>query len=470
MKTKCWLLSALFILPICSWAQIAGVWSGSLSVGTTSLTVVLAVEQYGDSLYAELDSPDQYTMGIPVSSISFLQDTLQFKANKISASYRGAYNRLTDEVVGEFKQGRSKLPLALKRIAQRPVIHRPQTPQPPFPYTVEDDIQLQFNHPELGRVPITGTLTYPSQKEDFNNVLMILVSGSGWQDRDEGIMGHKPFAVLADEFTRKGFAVFRYDDLPVAYYSKCSTRDFADVANFLVNYFKNNENFKSAKVGLVGHSEGGTIAVMVAAENPKVDFVISLAGMMASAQSTLLYQIRELGKADTTLSEAEVEASIKITSDLYSTIEKAKSQKEAVQKCGELLTGYAASMSKEEREKIKLTQRDIFGILQNVGSKWFYELFKLNVPKSLKKVKCPVLALNGEKDKQVEYQANFQLFEKFLPKKTRFDAISYPDLNHLFQHCETGLPDEYGKIEETFSEKVSQDMDFWLKEHFVHEM
>ncbi|MCQ2265633.1 MAG: alpha/beta hydrolase [Bacteroidales bacterium] len=468
MKVKYGIIGALLLFPICLWAQIAGVWSGSLSVGTTSLTVVLAVEQQGDSLYAELDSPDQYSTGIPVNNIRFFQDSLSFQSNKISASYRGAYNSLTDEVSGEFKQGRSKLPLVFKRIAQRPVILRPQIPQPPFPYTVEDDIQLQFDHPNLGRVPITGTLTYPIHKQDFNNVLMILVSGSGWQDRDEAIMGHKPFAVLADAFTRKGYAVFRYDDLPPAYFTKSSTFDFAEVANFLVYFFTNNENFKAAKVGLVGHSEGGTIAVMVAAENPKVDFVISLAGMMTSAKSTLLYQIRELGKADTTLSDAEVEAPIRITGDLYATIEKAKSKKEAVERCGKLLTGYAATMSKEEKEKIKLTQKDIFGILQNVGSKWFYELFKLNVTKSLKKVKCPMLALNGEKDKQVEWSTNFALMKQYLPKKTNFESIPYPELNHLFQHCDTGLPDEYGKIEETFSEKVLQDMDFWMNEHVVH--
>lgn len=467
MKFKYDIIGALLLLPLFSWGQIVGVWSAPLPVGPTPLTVVLAVEQHGDSLYAELDSPDQYSTGIPINKISFSKDTLSFQSKKISASYRGAYNSLTDEIRGEFKQGRTKLPLVFQRIAQRPVINRPQTPQAPFPYTVEDDIQLQFEHPKLGRIPITGTLTYPVHKRDFNNILMILISGSGWQDRDEGIMGHKPFAVLADEFTRKGYAVFRYDDLLPSYFTQCSTFDFAEVANYLVNYFKNNENFKTSKIGLVGHSEGGTIAVMVASKNQKVDFVISLAGMMVSAKSTLLYQIQELGEADTTLSDAEVEASIRITGELYSTIEKAKSQKEAVEECGKLLTTYAATMSKEEKEKIKLTQKDIFSILQNVGSKWFYELFRLNISQNLKKVKCPVLALNGEKDKQVEYQANFQVFRKNLPKKTPFEAISYPEHNHLFQHCTTGMPDEYGKIEETFSADVMRDMELWLNERWA---
>lgn len=463
-------LGMLFILllPLLSLGQVAGFWQGMLHISKSdSLTLLLAVKQQGDSLYAELDSPDQYTTGIPVNSISFRYDTMRWRANTIAASYRGAYNALTDEITGEFKQGRGKLPLTLHRVGERMELRRPQTPRPPFPYTVEDDIRLQYEHPSLGKIPITGTLTYPDQKSDFNHNLLILISGSGWQDRDESIMGHQPFAVIADYFTRKGYAVFRYDDLPKAYFVKSSTRDFADVAKYVVDYFSNNENFKEANVGLIGHSEGGSIAMMVAAEDKNVDFVVSLAGMMTSAKSTLLYQLDALSKADSSFTADEIQKTLQISGQLYSTIEKAKNAKEAVDQSGRLLRNYSAQMNDAQKEKYNLTQSAIFGILQTVGSKWFFELFKLDMPKYLKKVKCPVLALNGEQDLQVEWGANFALMKQCLPKKTNFESISYPKLNHLFQHCESGLPDEYGKLEETFSEKVLQDMDFWMNEHFV---
>ena len=445
-------------------AQIAGIWEGKLPVGTDSLRLVLAVEQRGDSIYAELDSPDQYASGIQVNTIQYRHDTLSFRSNSIGASFKGVLNTETGLIKGTFRQGGGKLPLTLHQVEKRWQLRRPQTPKEPFPYE-EEEVQLQFPHATLGNIPIRGTLTYPTHRHEFNGKLLILVSGSGWQDRDESIMGHKPFAVIADYLTRRGYAVFRYDDFPRAQYAKCTTLDFADAASFVVNYFKlYNEHFKQAKVGIAGHSEGGTIAVMVAACNKNVDFIVSLAGMMVSAKQTLLYQVGVINQLDTTISSSELSESIRISEILYENIEQAKSPKEAVDRCGKLLKEYSASMTEEQQKRLKMTQQDIFTTLRNIGSPWFYELFHLNIPKYLKKVKCPVLALNGQKDLQVEWEPNFSLLEQNLPKKTSLTTHAYEQLNHLFQPCSTGSPSEYGEIEITIYEDVLRDIEQWLEE------
>ena len=461
-KQTIFLLCLLF--PFFASAQIAGIWEGKLPVGVDSLRLVLAVEQHGDSLYAEMDSPDQYVAGIEVNSISFQHDTIRLKSKEVGASYMGLYDSEIEEIKGVFKQGGAKLPLTLSRVVERWKLVRPQTPKEPFPYETEE-VKLQFPHATLGQIPITGTLSYPSRKHEFNNKLLILVSGSGWQDRDESIMGHQPFAVIADYLTRRGYAVFRYDDLPRTQYAKCTTLDFADAASFVVDYFKLfNEHFKQAKVGILGHSEGGTIAAMVAAKNKNVDFIISMAGMMTSAKATLLYQIDALNRHDTTLSAAEKAESLCVSEELYNTIEQSKNVKEVTERCGKLLRDYSVGMTVEQQKRLKMTQQDIFVTLRNIGSPWFFELFRLNQPKYLKKVKCPVLALNGKKDVQVEWESNFSVLEQNLPKKTSLTTHAYDQLNHLFQPCETGLPTEYGQIETTISEEVLRDIEQWLEE------
>ncbi len=451
-------------IPFTAFSQIVGIWEGKLPVGKDSLRLVLAVERHGDSLYAEMDSPDQYAAGIKVNSIHFQDDTLIFKSKSVGATFQGLYDPEDELIKGVFKQGSAKLPLTLYRVGERWTLNRPQTPHEPFPYETEE-VQLQFPHATLGNIPIRGTLSYPSHKQEFNNKLLILVSGSGWQDRDESIMGHKPFAVIADYLTRRGYAVFRYDDLPPGQFVKCTTLDLAAAASFVVDYFTlKNEHFKQSRVGILGHSEGGTIAVMVAAKNKHVDFIISMAGMMTSAKKTLLYQIEALNQYDTTLTAAEKAESVRISEELYTTIEKAKNLQESTRQCGQLLQDYSKNMTEEQRQKLNMTQESIFQTIRSISSPWFYELFRLNQPKYLKKLKCPFLALNGKKDVQVEWESNLAVLEQNLPKKTSLTMHAYEQLNHLFQPCETGLPVEYGQIETTMSEEVLRDIEQWLEE------
>lgn len=458
-------LTTLMCIPFMCFAQIEGIWMGKLNIPSNDqLRLVLSVEQDGDSLYAELDSPDQYASGIKVDILSFRNDTLRFKSNSSNASYIGIYDKSKDSFSGTFRQGKGKLPLNLNRTENRILINRPQTPQPPFPYD-EEDVKLKFSDKKIGEFSIEGTLTYPVRKEDYNKKLLILVTGSGWQDRDESIMGHKPFAVIADYFTRRGYAVFRYDDFPRTKLANYSTHDLAIAAGYIVNYFKQfNEHFKDSQIGVMGHSEGGSIAVILAAENKNVDFIVSLAGMMTDAKTTLQYQNRILCETSNNFNESEVEESQRITGQLYDILKKAPNKQKAVEECRTYMTEYANTMTPEQQEKYNMTGENRFAILRTFGTTWFFELFKLDMTKYLKKVKCPVLAVNGKKDLQVEWTTNFALFSKYIKGHGQLTTHAYEDRNHLFQHCQTGLVNEYGKIEETFSEDVLKDIEAWLEE------
>lgn len=457
-------LFLLFAVPAGLFAQFSGNWMGVLHITKQdTLRVGITITQNGDSLSAVMDSPDQYQSDIKVSSVSINGDTLRFQVNSAGASYKGVLDKQTGHIHGIFKQNRKGLPLTFNPVTERVIAKRPQTPKPPFPYQ-EEDVNIDYHHAVLGKISITGTLTKPSAGSSSMNKLIILISGSGWQDRNETIMGHQPFAVIADYFTRLGYAVFRYDDVPRAQMVKCTTLDFADIAEYIVRYFHLfNDYTKTFDIILAGHSEGGTIAMMVASRNENVKAVVSLAGMTAMAKQVLLYQIGALGKLDSSLTQEEKQQSLVISYKMYSLIEKSKTSKDAAQKCTKLLQNYAAMMSEEARKKLNLTQTRIYVAVQQLTSPWYFELFHLQPVKYVKKVKCPVLSLNGLMDKQVEANLNQEILKRNLPKNTRLVLKTYPRLNHLFQTCMTGLPSEYGTIEETFNLVPLQDILTFLK-------
>ncbi|MEG1556741.1 MAG: dienelactone hydrolase family protein, partial [Bacteroidales bacterium] len=297
-----------------------------------------------------------------------------------------------------------------------------------------------------------------------SKALLILISGSGWQDRNETIFGHKPFKVMADYFTRNGYAVYRYDDFPKGEFAKSTTLDFADAVFLIVNFFKNDKRFQDCPVGLIGHSEGGLITFIAASQDKRIDFIISLAGVGEHISQTLLYQMEAITRANGELSEAEVAESVEISSHLYSILEKSKSKEKALKECGDYYDAYTRNMPQEVKERIGVSTGKKIAMMQTLGSPWFYTLFHLYPKQYLKKVKCPVYALNGEKDLQVNYISNLGGIQKYLAKNKNLKIESFPGLNHLFQECETGLPEEYGKIEQTISPLVLERMLNWMNE------
>jgi dienelactone hydrolase len=370
-----------------------------LDAGMMKLAFVLHVDN--DST-CRLDSPDQGAKDI-AGQVAFIStDSILVKMPKLVALYGG---RLVDgELRGTFVQGLTALPLTLKQGSL--VRRRPQTPQPPYPYETEE---VTFTNDKAGAT-LAGTLTIPTDAK----CVLLMVTGSGAQNRDEEVFEHKPFAVIADRLARAGIATLRYDDRATGKSvggmdANVTTKDFADDALAGIEWLRHSGRFK--KVGILGHSEGGLIAFMLGAQK-KVDFIVSLAGPAVKGDSVLLAQNKLLGGD--------------AAKDL--TIEKLR-----------------------EMPQIK----------QSPWIQWFIDYDPQN---DIAKIKCPVMALNGSKDCQVVASQSVPALRRTLPKNKQNLIKQYDGLNHLFQHCKTGLPIEYGTIEETFSEEVIRDIITWVKQ------
>ena len=348
-----------------------------------------------------MDVPEQGAKGISVDIKEMTAMSLKLDIPMIMASYEGLM--MGGSIVGTFTQVGQPFPLTLKRGAPSP--QRPQTPVPPFPYNTEE---VSF---QSGEAVLSGTLATPSQMTE-DTPAVVLVSGSGLQDRDEALMDHKPFAVIADAFAKKGIATLRYDDRgfgrSTGDVQNATTHTFKDDAREAIEYLRS-RGFKA--VGVLGHSEGGTIAFMLAAENVP-DFIVSMAGMAETGEITLR---RQLARG------LELEGAPKESIDAY--VEQTVAQFKAN------------------------------------PNPWTTCFLALDPAPYIAKASCPVLAVNGESDVQVACEANLGIIRDLLPSA---QAVSYPGLNHLFQHCTTGSTSEYYNIEETMSEEVLADIASWI--------
>ncbi|MCL1938134.1 MAG: alpha/beta hydrolase [Candidatus Azobacteroides sp.] len=347
-------------------------------------------------------------------------------------------------------------PLNWKKAEESPTsIARPQEPKAPYPYHSEN---VQFENKQAG-IRLAGTLTWP--KEGKNFPVAVLVTGSGPQNRDEEVFGHKPFLVLSDYLTRKGIAVLRYDDRGVGEssgtYVTANLDDFAADAYAAVNYLKTRKEINTKKIGIIGHSEGGTIAFLLASEkNSPLAYIVSLAGMAIPGDSLLRMQ-RYLVSKKMGISDAQIEQNemfIDIANGIVN-----KCPDDFILQNIDKLADKALPDSLKENELIKKTfQQEI----KQMANPEYRSLINCNPFDALTKIKCPVLALNGEKDLQVPADANLNQVKALV--KSSVTIKKYPDLNHLFQHCTTGLPNEYTNIEETISPEALSDIAEWIKQ------
>jgi len=389
---------------------IDGSWTGKLDVGGMSLNLVLNFTRTADGkLACTMDSPDQGAKGIAATVASDDPANLKIAVPMIGMTYEAALTN--DELKGTFMQHGASFPLNMKRgtIVRR---NRPQTPQKPYPYTTEE---VSFNN-EKAKVVLAGTLVYPVDYNPKKPVpVVIMITGSGFQNRDEEMLEHKPFLVIADYLARNGIASLRYDDRGFAQstgvFSQATTEDFMEDAAAGVEWLRS-QGKKFSNVGVIGHSEGATIAFMLAAKG-KADFVVSLAGPAV--------------KGDTILAE----------------------------QTNMLLT--------RQGLPAKTTVKDIRRQLETYGTVWQKFFIDYDPTTAIVATHCPVMAINGTKDMQVVPELNFTVMERQLPKNEKNLLKTYEGLNHLFQHCTTGYPDEYGQIEETISEEVLADMTEWIK-------
>jgi pimeloyl-ACP methyl ester carboxylesterase len=440
--------------------SIAGSWMGKLDINAISLRIIFNLTLTGkDSLAATLDSPDQGAKDITVGPVTLDSNIIKIQAPLLMAEYNGTIKNDT-LIEGTFSQSGMNLPLTLTKLRRAFSMNRPQEPKPPFPYRSQD---IKFSNKKAG-IELAGTLTIPEGDGPFPAV--ILITGSGTQNRDEEIMGHKPFLVIADHLTRNGIAVLRYDDRGIGQSQgtplNMTSADFAGDAEAAFIYLRNRNDIDSLWIGLAGHSEGGLIASIVASENPEIAFLISLAGPGVPGDQVMNRQNRDISRilgAD----DKQIEEAISINRKIFGILKSVTDNSKAESQIRELYTEIMTSQNKSQ-EEIDSSLKRLNVTLNPASYNWMRFFISTDPAKYWEKVKCPVLALNGEKDLQVAADENLEAIEKALRSggNKAVTTISLPDLNHLFQHCTTGLPTEYSEIEETFSQEALKIISDWI--------
>ncbi len=412
MKKPYLLLTVLFLLTCTSFAQKTEYWSGELNSGVSKLPITLELKFDKDTV-AFMGSPAQTKETFKADKVVLRNDSIMWRL-KLGFSkvvFKGAY--LTpDSICGTFTQSGASFPLCLSKSVNKATVNRPQTPKN-IDYICEE---VSFNVDGVD-YEFHGTLTYPKEGENFPAIIML--SGSGLQDRNEEIFQHKPFEVIADYMARNGIAVLRFDDRGWGTNNpdllNATTLDYANDAEGAFRFLSSHPKINHKRIGFAGHSEGGLIAPIAASRNKDVAFIIMLAGPGVNGMEVLIEQNKVI------LSKM----------------------------------GYSQDEINTQIEKIR--KRDAF--LQ-LTTPWFKCFLDLEPKEFLGKLTIPVLALNGEKDSQVLASQNLNAIEQILKTagNTNYKIVSLPNLNHLFQECETGLPDEYYSIEQTISPNVLEIM------------
>ena len=442
MKAKNSLLIVLFTILTAStaMAQIEGYWKGEMNVGVQKLETAFDIKAVENGYAATFDVPAQGAYDIPVDETTFQDGHLQLTMSALDARYSGT---LKDDVIeGEFTQNGMTFPLNLARSEKKEQQNaRPQDPQPPFHYQIEE---VTFVNEKEGNT-LAGTLTIPEGEGPFP--AMVLVSGSGQQNRDEELMNHRPFWVIADYCARHGIAVLRYDDRGVGgsdgEVMNATSMDFSYDAEAAFDYLRNRKEINATKVGILGHSEGGVINFMVSSRRPEVAFLVSLAGPSVNGIAVLKEQQAAILRASG-MSEEMVQFNGNANAQMFDIIETSNDREEADTLLRQLLKGWGYN---EE-----LTEQTV----GQMASPWMYYFLRYDPTDAIVKTNCPALLLNGTKDLQVIASQNLPGYEKIIAEhgKTNLTLRELPDLNHLFQHCETGSPNEYFEIEETISPEV----------------
>jgi fermentation-respiration switch protein FrsA (DUF1100 family) len=442
--------------------NLEGVWEGALDVGAMKLRLALKVTKAADGAFAaKFDSLDQGATDLPVDVISLKDGAVHFEMKRLLVAFDGTLNKEGSEIAGQFKQGGASFPLTLKRMARPTTLNRPQEPKPPYPY---DEEEVSYENKRDG-VKLAGTLTLPRGKSSFPAV--ILITGSGAQNRNEELLGHKPFLVLADYLTRQGVAALRVDDRGVGGSTgsvpNSTSENFGADVLAGIEFLKSHKGVNPKQIGLIGHSEGGLIAPMVAAQSSDVAFVVMLAGPGLPGEEILYLQSAVILKASG--ADAEALAKQRATQEMIFTILKQeKDNVVAEKKLREEFDKRIAGASEADKSKAKQAAE---AQIKQALSPWFRYFLTYDPRPALTKVKCPVLALNGENDMQVPVTENLREIESTLKAAGNKDVtiVRLPRLNHLFQTSETGSPGEYGKIEETLAPVALKAIGDWILKH-----
>ena len=449
-------------------AKVVGDWSGALEVGGMRLRLNFHISRAQDgSLRATMDSVDQGATGIPVDTVRFDAGTLIAQLYKLNAVYEARLDDAGNTLTGTWKQNGNLLPLVLVRAedAASLIPKRPQEPKPPFSYDSRD---VTYRN---GDITLAATLTVPKGAGPFPAV--ILLSGSGPQDRDEAIMGHKPFWVLADHLTRQGIAVLRTDDRGVGRstgtFEGATTKDFASDAEAGIAYLATLEEVDRKRIGLVGHSEGGIVAPMVAAGSNDVAFVVLMAGVGVPMEDLLREQARLLLKANGA-DDAYVARNEALVKRMFAVAKSEKDESLRKQRLHELTEAVIDSVAATGQPMSAPEKAGLENGAEMLATPWMNYLITYDPAVVLRRVRAPVLAINGELDLQVSPSQNLPAIKAALEAGGNRDVttVELPKLNHLFQTAITGNTTEYGTIEETMSPVALKVITDWILARTAH--
>lgn len=445
------LLLLILLTPWLARAQdISGKWNGKLKVQGMELRIVFDISMK-DAIYsASMDSPDEKAFGIPATATSFKDSILSVEIKKLGVRYQGKLG--SDQIQGSFYHAGQSYPLNLgRKLIEKKILFRPQEPKTPFPYRSEE---VKFPGADSS-ITLAGTLTLPETKGDFPAV--ILITGSGPQNRDEEFMTHKPFLVLADHLTRNGIAVLRYDDRgfgqSTGKHAAATSADFAADVRAAVDYLKTRKEIDKKHIGLIGHSEGGLIAPMVAS-NGKVAFIVLLAAPGVPGSQVMLKQIASVNRSQG-VNEEHIQAELRITRGIFELLSEYGNDR---------LTAYLSDVISDNMIPQDITKDEfIKRMVAQYSRPWMTFFLQYDPASSLKKVHCPVLAINGEKDIQVAPE-NLVIIEKALKQSGNVNVTvkEFAGMNHLFQLCKTGSVEEYASIEQTIEPVVLEEISGWI--------
>lgn len=441
---------------------LAGHWQGSLTpVPILELRLVLELTNApGGGVGGVMISLDQGNVRLPITSLVQSETNVHFETKTVSGVFDGKMSQDGAEISGTWKQGTSTSPLIFKRLKEAPRLSRTQDPVKPYGYE-EEEVAI----PSVPGVVLAGTLTSP--KGAGTHPAVVLISGSGPQDRHEALMGHRPFLVLADHLTRQGVIVLRLDDRGIGKstgdFTKATDRDFVEDALAVVKWLRARKGV--GQIGLVGHSEGGIVAPQAAIKSPEVAFIVLLAGVGVPMEQLLVRQAKDISRV-MGVSDELIAKNAASQREIFRLL-KEENQKEILEnKLRQLVEEQTAALTPEQKTALGMSE-DVIKIQMNtVCTPWFRELLLYDPRPVLGKVKCPVLALNGDKDLQVAASENLSGIEQSLRAggNKRFKIIALPGLNHLFQQCQTGAVSEYAQVEETFNPQALKIISDWILE------
>jgi uncharacterized protein len=438
-------------------SKAEGTWQGAIEVTNMRMRLQMHVSHDGQGkLLASLDSLDQGIQGIPASKVTEKNGELSFEIPAFQAEYHGTLSASKNELAGAWTQNDSAEKLDFRRSDQPLELRRPQNPAKPYPYTSED-----VSFPSAGgKVTLAGTLTIPQGTGPF--AAAVLVGGAGPTDRDETIAGHKPFLVLADLLTRKGIAILRYDKRGVAQSTgnaeQATMEDLTNDARAALNYLKARKEVDPKRVGLIGHSEGGILAAQIAAETDDPSWLVLLASPATNGERTLLRQSELIARTGG-LPEEQITRSQQFDRQAYAAVREENTPTALDARLNGLIEKSALSAS--------MPPAALQAQIRLMTTPWFRQYLDFDPAPLLEKIKCPVLALNGDRDLQVDADETVPLLRQAYEKSGNkdFTVLEIQGVNHLFQKAQSGSPALYGAIEETMAPEVQNAIGGWVAKH-----